>query len=226
MEVKKYSKPEVKNKRIDFFLMGLALALFVVLGAFSYTVYDGSLKDLGEEVIDEELVVMDNTVQDKKPPPPPPPPELEVVEDDEEIEEDQPEIEDDEMEQDDAITDYVNDDDDEPEETNEIFEIFDVSEKAAFPGDDEGLQRFIAENITYPPMALENDMQGTINIMFVVDKHGKVKDIKILGSKKGFGLEEEAMRVIRKTSGMWSPAKQRDKAVNMRFRIPVKFQIF
>jgi protein TonB len=81
MEVKKYSKPEVKNKRIDFFLVGLAFALFVVLGAFSYRVYDDSLRDLGNEVVDEELVVMDNTVQEKKPPPPPPPPEIEVVED-------------------------------------------------------------------------------------------------------------------------------------------------
>ena len=114
----------------------------------------------------------------------------------------------------------------EPEETNEVFEIFDVSEKASFRGGDEGLQRFIAENITYPPMALENDMQGTVNVMFVVDKQGRVKDIAILGGKKGFGLEDEAMRVIKMTSGRWSPAKQRDKAVNMRFRIPVKFQIF
>ena len=75
-------------------------------------------------------------------------------------------------------------------------------------------------------MALENDMQGTINVMFVVDKAGRVKDIAILGGKKGFGLEEEAMRVIKMTSGKWKPAKQRDKSVNMRFRIPVKFQIF
>lgn len=114
----------------------------------------------------------------------------------------------------------------EPYETNEIFETFDVSEKATFPEGDEGLQRFIAENITYPPMALENDMQGTVNVMFVVDKNGRVKDIKILGGKKGFGLEEEAMRVIKKTSGRWKPAKHRDITVNMRFRIPVKFQIF
>ncbi|MEN8696156.1 MAG: energy transducer TonB, partial [Bacteroidia bacterium] len=156
---------------------------------------------------------------------PPPPPEIEVVEDDEEIEEDQPEIEDTEIDQDTEIAEYE-EEEEEPEETNEVFEIFDVSEKAAFPGGDEGLQRFIAENITYPPMALENDMQGTVNVMFVVDKQGRVKNIAILGGKKGFGLEDEAMRVIKMTSGRWSPAKQRDKAVNMRFRIPVKFQIF
>ena len=143
----------------------------------------------------------------------------------EEIEEDQPEIEDNEIDQDTEIEMYEQEEE-EPEETNEVFEIFDVSEKATFPGGDAGLQRFIAENITFPPMALENDMQGTVNVMFVVDKSGRVRDVIILGRKKGFGLEDEAMRVIKLTSGRWRPAKQRDKSVNMRFRIPVKFQIF
>ncbi|MBT6236617.1 energy transducer TonB [Bacteroidia bacterium] len=225
MEVKKYSKPEVKNKRLDFFLLGLSMSLGVVLFAFTYRQPPVKVAEVENIIIEEDLVVMENTVQEKKPPPPPPPPEIEVVEDDEEIEEDQPEIEDTEIDQDTEIAEYE-EEEEEPEETNEVFEIFDVSEKAAFPGGDEGLQRFIAENITYPPMALENDMQGTVNVMFVVDKQGRVKDIAILGGKKGFGLEDEAMRVIKMTSGRWSPAKQRDKAVNMRFRIPVKFQIF
>ena len=225
MEVKKYAKPEVKNKRLDFFLLGLSIALGVTLFGFTYTIYDAKVEELENIIIEEDLVVMENTVQEKKPPPPPPPPEIEVVEDDEEIEEDQPEIEENEIDQDTEIEAYEQDDE-EPEETNEVFEIFDVSEKASFRGGDEGLQRFIAENITYPPMALENDMQGTVNVMFVVDKNGKVKDVAIPGSTKGFGLEKEAIRVIKLTSGQWSPAKQRDKAVNMRFRIPVKFQIF
>ncbi len=107
-----------------------------------------------------------------------------------------------------------------------VFEIFDVSQKAIFPGGEEGLQRFIAENIKYPAIALKNETQGTINVMFVVDRKGNVKDVVILGKKKGDGLDEEAMRVIKLTSGMWKPAMQRDKLVNMRFRIPIKFQLF
>ena len=145
---------------------------------------------------------------------------------DEEIEEEQPEFEETEIDQDTEMEEYEAEEEEEPEETNEVFEIFDVSEKASFPGGEEGLQRYLAENTSFPQMALENDQQGTVNVMFVVDKQGRVKNIQILGSKKGFGLEEEAIRVIKSTSGMWSPAKQRDKPVNMRFRIPVKFQIF
>ncbi len=228
MEVKKSSQAEVKNKRFDFFLIGMSLSLLLVLGAFSYKVYDKSDSGLENIVVEEDIVVMENTVQEKKPPPPPPPPEIEVVEDDVEIDEDNPEIDDSEMDQDDAVDDYENEEEEEPEETNEVFEIFDVSEKATFKGDetDQELRKFIAENIEYPAMALENDMAGTINVVFVVTKKGTIRDIGILGAKKGFGLEEEAIRVIRKTSGMWKPAKQRDRSVDMRFRMPVKFQIF
>lgn len=225
MEVKKYSKPEVKNKRIDFFLLGLAIAVGAVLYGFTYSIYDEKPEDLENIIIEEDLIVMENTVQEKKPPPPPPPPEIEVVEDDEEIEEDQPEIEENEVDQDTEMEEYEMDEE-VLEETNEIFEIFDVSEKASFPGGDEGLQRFLGENLVFPPMAMENDIEGTVNVVFVVDKNGRVKDIAILGGKKGFGLEEEAMRVIKMTSGKWKPAKQRDNAVNMRFRMPVKFQLF
>jgi protein TonB len=224
MEVKKYSKPEVGNKRIDFFLVGLAFSILLVFGAFSYKVYDKKVENLGTLVIDEDLVVMENTVQQRTPPPPPPPPSIEVVEDDAEIEE-QPEIMETEVNQETEMEEYEAKEE-ELEETDEILEIFDVSEKAEFPGGEEGLQKFIAENISYPAMALENDQQGTVNVMFVIDKSGLVKDIAILGSKKGFGLEEEAMRVIKLTSGKWKSAKQRDKPVSMRFRIPVKFQIF
>ena len=225
MEVKKYAKPEVRNKRVDFFLVGLFVSIAWVFFAFTYRQPPPETKVLENEIIEEDLVVMENTVQEKKPPPPPPPPEIEVVEDDEEIEEEQPEIEDMEVDQDTEIEAYEEEEEEEPEETNEVFEIFDVSEKASFPGGELALRKFLAENVTYPQMAMENDMQGTVTVMFVIDKKGRVTDVKTLGGKKGFGLEQEAIRVIKKTSGMWSPAKQRDKSVNMRFRMPVKFQL-
>ena len=113
------------------------------------------------------------------------------------------------------------------EEKESVFEIFDVSQKAEFPGGGEGLQRFLAENIIYPAEALENDHQGTVMPMFVINKKGNVVDAEILN--KGVchkSLEKEALKVIKSTSGMWKPALQRDKELNMRFRMPVKFQIF
>jgi protein TonB len=113
------------------------------------------------------------------------------------------------------------------EEKESVFEVFDVAQKAEFPGGDGALQRFIGENIMYPAEALENGHQGTVMLIFVINKKGNVVDAEIIN--KGVchkSLEQEALKVIKSTSGMWKPAIQRDKEVNMRFRIPVKFQIY
>lgn len=98
--------------------------------------------------------------------------------------------------------------------------------KATFESGEIGLQRFIAENVTYPPVAIENDVQGQVYVMFVIDTQGDVRDAKILGSKKGFGLDKESIRVIQATSGKWIPATQYGLPAQMRFRIPVKYQLF
>jgi len=125
-------------------------------------------------------------------------------------------------------------DDEEPEETTEVFEldtrekvfeVFDVSEKAKFTGGEDSLQRFIYDNLVYPPMAKENNIEGTVTVMFVVNQSGDIQDLEVMGARKGFGLEEEAIRLLKKSSGQWNPAKQRDKPVSMRFRMPIKFEL-
>lgn len=114
---------------------------------------------------------------------------------------------------------------DKREETDEVFEIFNVSEKAEFPGGEDSLQRFIQDNLVYPPMAKESKVGGTVTVMFIVNYDGNVIDVKSLGAKKGYGLEEEAKRLIMLTSGLWTPGMLRDKAVSMRFRLPIKFEL-
>ena len=71
-----------------------------------------------------------------------------------------------------------------------------------------------------------SEIEGKVNIQFVVMPDGSIKDVEILGSRKiGWGCEEAAIAVIKKMSGMWNPAKQRDKKVPVRFRMPIKFEI-
>ncbi|OUU01468.1 MAG: hypothetical protein CBB99_03730 [Bacteroidetes bacterium TMED39] len=227
MKIKKNPEIDLGKKRSMFLRVGMILSLGTVLVAFnlkSKPQYESSLGDL---VIDEDIEIIDATVQEKKlPPPPHAPPELEIVEDDEIIEEDQPEIEETEVDQETEIEPVVDiDDGDEVEETNEIFEFFQVQEKASFPGGDAARNRYLAENLEYPPMANENEIQGRVMVQFVVWKDGSIRDVQILGKRRfGFGLEEEAMRVV-KAMPRWTPAKQRDKAVPMRFRLPILFQL-
>ncbi len=108
------------------------------------------------------------------------------------------------------------------------FDIVDTTKriKSHFAGGEDGLQRFLAENITYPPMALENDVSGQVVLSFVVDRLGNIKNVKTVSKTLGFGMEEESIRVIQATSELWTPAIYFGIPVKMRFRIPVKYQIF
>jgi len=227
MELKKTPSKDLSSKRVEFFLIGLAISVGASLVAFSWTQYE-KVTELQNIIIEEDVVIMENTVQEVKlPPPPPKEVEIEVVEDDEEIPEEQPEIDFDEIDLDTKFEQFDMDTGaDEVEDTDEIFELYDVSELAEFKlGGEEGLLKFIAENTKYPEMAIENNIQGIVFLIFVVNKDGTIGDIGIGGKKLGFGLEEEAKRVIRLTSGKWKPAKQRDKAVPVRYRLPYRFQL-
>ena len=99
-----------------------------------------------------------------------------------------------------------------------------VSEKKAiFPGGEEAMMEFIRRNLRYPAAARENGIEGKVICGFVVNKEGKVTDIKIMKSLEST-CDEEAMRVI-KMMPDWQPAIQGGKAVNMQFNIPINFKL-
>lgn len=226
MELKKNPKADLRKSSFTFLEVGLIVSLLLVLGAFNYTAREAESQGLGEYVPDEEIEIMENTVQEKKPPPPPPPPQLEIVEDDVVIEEEQPEIEESEVDQETMIEPMI-EEEEEPEETGEILEFYEVSEQAQFKGGEEAMYKFIAENLEYPPMAVENEIEGRVMIAFVVEPNGNLSNIQILGNNKlGWGCEEAAISVVKKMSGMWRPAKQRDKSVRVNFRLPIRFKLY
>jgi protein TonB len=73
---------------------------------------------------------------------------------------------------------------------------------------------------------VDNDAPGgsyQVVIQFVVDKEGNISDIKALTSH-GYGMEEEAMRVLRK-SPKWEPAIQQGYKVKAYHRQPIRFDV-
>ncbi len=114
-----------------------------------------------------------------------------------------------------------------PEESQDtVYQMFEVAEPAVFPGGEDGLQEFLKENLQYPDSALIHETQGVVVLQFVVDAKGHVNALKVLTPPRGDGLEEEAMRVIALTSGMWKPAKQRGKPVSVKYQIPINFKLY
>jgi protein TonB len=98
-----------------------------------------------------------------------------------------------------------------------------VEQMPSFPGGEEALNAYLAKNINYPPMAMENEIQGRVIIEFVVGKDGKIRDAKKIKGI-GFGCDEEALRVVN-SMPPWTPGKQNGGPVNVTYRVPVKFTL-
>jgi len=96
-----------------------------------------------------------------------------------------------------------------------------VEQMPEFPGGEAALNAYLAKNINYPPMAVENEIQGKVTVSFVVGKDGKIRDVKV-EKGIGFGCDEEAKRVVGNMPA-WNPGKQNGRAVNVSYRVPVKF---
>ena len=92
---------------------------------------------------------------------------------------------------------------------------------------EKNLLSFIYKNLKYPQVDKEYRNQGTVIVRFVVDKEGKVADIKVVRDV-GIQCGKEAERVVRLMNEMqepWTPGKQRGRAVNVQFTLPIKFKL-
>ncbi|MBL0048989.1 MAG: energy transducer TonB [Bacteroidetes bacterium] len=92
-----------------------------------------------------------------------------------------------------------------------------------FPGGIDKLMEFLSHHIVYPMQAKENGIKGTVYVSFMVDKNGKVKEVKIA---KGLysACDAEVMRVVN-LFPPWKPGIYKGKNVNVVFSLPVKFEL-
>ena len=206
--------------------------LAACLVAFSWKSYASDDEgDNGRSEEQEQLEEMDeveNTdIEEETPPPPPPAPEepelnldeIEVKQDDEKRENEVKTSDlNDESQKNDAP---VVPEDEEEEEEKTIFTV--VESAPSFPGGDEALYKYLAENIKYPQLARDNGFQGKVYLTFVVERDGSITDIKVLRDIGG-GCGAEATRVV-KSMPKWTPGKQRGKAVRVQFNLPVNFKL-
>ena len=115
-------------------------------------------------------------------------------------------------------------------EKEEALVFFIVEEMPEFIGNEEyeagtlSLQKFIADNLTYPKSAKENNIEGRVYISFVIDIDGSVIDVKVARGVN-IDLDNEAMRVIKLTSKMWKAGKQRGKPVKVSMSLAINFKL-
>lgn len=101
--------------------------------------------------------------------------------------------------------------------------FFIVDDMPEFPGGEEALRKHIGNAVKYPVVAQENGIQGKVYVSFVVSKDGSVANAKIARGVDP-SLDAEALRVV---NGLpkWEPGKQRGKAVNVSYTVPINFAL-
>jgi len=231
---KNYEKQVV---RAFLFTIGgiiLAVAIPVIINLIS------NMDFANKNVMSEEISLAEPPSIDKATPPPPPvippPPVVKtikftppVVVKDEEVQDEPPPTQEEMKDvQISTVTQEGNTTEDLPPENpvvdpdeGKVFTI--VEEMPSFPGGEEQMLKFIRDNTHYPAVARENGITGRVFINFVVDKDGKIKDVKVLRGI-GAGCDEEAVRVV-KSMPDWKAGKQNGRAVQVSFNLPVNFTL-
>lgn len=104
---------------------------------------------------------------------------------------------------------------------DEIFVA--VEQQAEFPGGQAALMKYLSNNIRYPEVAQQNDIQGRVVVKFVVEKDGSIGNVTIArGVDKD--LDKEAIRVVKRMP-KWQPGKNNGVAVRSYFTLPVTFKL-
>jgi len=98
-----------------------------------------------------------------------------------------------------------------------------VEQMPQFPGGEAALLKYLQSHINYPPMAAENNVQGRVVVQFVVDKTGKVGEVKIVRSVDK-DLDKEAARVCASLP-KFTPGRQNGQAVSVWYTLPVTFKL-
>ena len=98
-----------------------------------------------------------------------------------------------------------------------------VEEMPMFPGGDAAIQKYIGDNVVYPEVAKENNIQGRVIVKFCVTSKGGVDKVEILKSVDP-ELDKEAIRVV-KTLPAFKPGKQGGKPVPVWYMVPINFTL-
>lgn len=225
MELKKTPKADLQNKRGLLLEIGIVISLLLVIGAFAYTPKEHRIEQMEQKVVIIEEDMMEITRQDQKPPEAPKKTEMKVIADMLSI-----------VKNDAKITTEV--DFGEFDEDTEIVQIVEVKDEViedeeiflsaetmpSFQGGDlNTFRNWVQSKLRYPQIAQENGISGNVIIQFVIEKDGRLTNIVVMRTPDR-SLSEEAIRVLNQ-SPKWSPGKQRNQTVRVKYTLPVSFRI-
>ena len=85
------------------------------------------------------------------------------------------------------------------------------------------LEKWVYQYLKYPESAVMNGIQGRVMVEFIIEKDGKVSDVRVV---KGVSdeLDAEAVKVI-SASPKWKPGRVNGNKVRTSIAVPVEFRL-
>ncbi len=84
------------------------------------------------------------------------------------------------------------------------------------------INNHIVKNMVYPREMLDLEIQGRVNVSFIINKEGNVENIQTKGGH--VILQKEAKRII-STLPKITPGFQKGKPVKVRYSVPITFKL-
>lgn len=106
-------------------------------------------------------------------------------------------------------------------------EQLDTTEVVKYECAQKNLLLFIYENVRYPLLARQENIEGTVVSSFVVEKDGTISSPEII-KEIGGGCGQEVLRIVGAMNQVkirWKPGTIDGKPVRVRFNLPVKFKL-
>ncbi|MBK7554101.1 MAG: energy transducer TonB [Flavobacteriales bacterium] len=94
-----------------------------------------------------------------------------------------------------------------------------VEQPPEYPGGHTALRNYLLNNMVFPEAVGKEAISGTVKVRFVVDRHGKVREPKIIFSLHP-DVDGEALRLI-SVMPDWQPGRLREKPVNVMYVLPI-----
>jgi len=97
----------------------------------------------------------------------------------------------------------------------------------SFIGGDKAMMKYLRNNIVYPEQAEKDQVEGAVFVDFVISLDGSVSNVEATNATSedvDQVFRNEAVRVV-SSMPKWTPGLQNNKPVNVKYSIPVTFQI-
>lgn len=94
--------------------------------------------------------------------------------------------------------------------------------RPAFPGGIDNFYKYVSKNFKTPEMDTEKAVK--VYVSFVIEKDGSMTDIRV-PRNPGYGLDKEAIRVLKSLKTKWSPGLIKGKPVRTAYSLPINIQV-